>query len=805
MMKLFQNKGLWVGLQLLATTLLLASCSIMKPLNISPQIAAEDYTRAERFLPGNESKYISNGTIQHHWIGNSDIFWYARDTKEGKEYVVVDAATGQKRPAFDHDKLITFLSSASGSELNAGQLNVKNYIIKGETIYVGLQLAHKMWLCDMAKENCSEMPEAVIINGEFPSPDGKWTVFTKDHNLYLRSLADGSVKALTKDGVEHYSYGKLAGSSTMPVSLRRMGMPLPPVAVWSSDSKKVITHRLDERKVKDLHLLQYAPETGSARPVLHSYRQAMPGDKDIPKSELFIFDVEAGSATKVKHPGLDVLYVSSLAFGRIWWAADNSQIYVAPTELYFKKQKLLVVDASTGMVNTLIEEKSDSYVELSVNVGSTSVRTLSDGQIIWYSERDGWGHLYRYDKSGKLINQITNGDWQVREIVRVDEQNQQITFTAGGREAGQDPYFNHLYMVNFDGSEMRQLSSGNANHEITIPARGLLAQLKPGAPGSAESSLSPSGKYFVETTSTPNTPPVTLLKSTDGKSTTIVEKADISALEQGGLVMPEPFEVLAADGKTKIFGNIFRPSNFDPDKSYPVIDSIYPGPQASRSAKSFKPALFGHYGTQSLAELGFIVVSIDGRGTPGRSKIFHDVSYGDLGQAGNLEDHMAGFKQLAERYPYMDLNRVGIYGHSGGGYASTRAMLSYPDFYKVAVSSSGNHVLRGYSLAWGTYQGPFSNEKYESTINARLAANLKGKLLLVHGDMDDNVHPAHTIQIINALIQANKDFDMLLLPNQAHGFRGPANRYFTRKRWDYFIEHLLGVDPVKNYQVNGAN
>jgi len=772
----------------------------------SGAVTTADYARAERFLSANTDKMIANGSVKHHWIGRTDTFWYKRDGKDGKEYVFVDAATGSKKTAFNHSAVARMASKASGVDVAARDLDVKAFSpIRGGAV-ITLAAAKNQWQCNTVKNTCEEHAPPALIPGDMPSPDGRWAVFAKEHNLFLRSLSDGSVKQLTDDGEEHYSYGAIAGNSTSSVSMRRMGVPIPPVVLWSSDSKRFVTQKLDERKVKDLHLLQSAPETGSARPVLHSYRYSMPGDEHVAQAELSIFNVAKGTETKVKHDGLDVIYMSPLTTGRVWWSDDNTQVYMVPTPLYFKTQQLLKVDAASGDVVTVVEEQGETFIEAASSILALSIKTLPNGNVIWYSERDGWGHLYHYDKTGRLLNQITKGKWQVGEIISIDAEQQKIVFTARGKEKGLDPYFTHLYSVSLDGSDFKKLTAGNANHEVTTYQDSFMTKLRPGAASPSEVSFSPTGNYFVETYSAPNMPPVTVLRTVDGDIVSEIERADISELEKLNFTMPEPFSVLAADGKTVIYGNILRPSNFDPTKKYPVLDSIYPGPQIFRAAKSFKGAVFGMFGDQPLAELGFIVVSIDGRGTPGRSKAFHDVSYGDLGQAGNLEDHIAGLKQLAEKYPYMDLDRVGIFGHSGGGFASTRAIFDYPDFYKVAVSSAGNHDQRGYVALWGaTYQGPFSEESYANAVNANVAKNLKGKLLLVHGDMDDNVHPALTMQVVDALVKANKDFDMLLLPNQAHGFTGAAGAYFTRKKWDYFVKHLKGATPPAGYIMSGMN
>ena len=433
-----------------------------------------------------------------------------------------------------------------------------------------------------------------------------------------------------------------------------------------------------------------------------------------------------------------------------------------------------------------------------------SVRVLRNGDVVWYSERDGWGHLYYYNgRTGKLRNQITRGQWIVRDIVRVDEAAGKINFTAGGVAPERDPYYLHLYSVKLDGSALTLLTPEDGEHSLLTPEKPL-QKFGPAADSFAseteKSSFSASGKYFVHSHSRPDKPPQLTVTSVASRRVKPLESADISVLERGGYQAIEPFRVLAADGKTPIYGNIHRPSNFDPKNKYPVIDSIYPGPQVSRAAKTFSAAVFDTLGAQALAELGFIVITIDGRGTPHRSKAFLDDVYGQMGKAGNLADHVAGIRQLAERYPFMDIDRVGIYGVSGGGYASTHAILTYPDFYKVAVSSEGNHTQLGYVSAWGeTFNGPVGEADYASAGNEHLAVNLRGKLLLMHGDMDDNVSPSLTMRVVDRLIKANKDFDLLIMPNGNHGvFISP---YFLRRQWDYFVRHLDGCRAAGGYEM----
>jgi len=640
------------------------------------------------------------------------------------------------------------------------------------------------------------------------SLDGKWAACLENNNLYIRATDNDEKKMLTTDGESYYAYGKSPDANTMSVSLRLAKMLLPPMAAWSPDSRKLFCGCLDERKVKDLHLLQHAPPDKSSRPHMHSYRYSMPGDEHVAMLEIFIFDIKTNTKVAARYPMLEVPYMTLVETQSVWWSKDSKTLYFIDTARDSAWMKLCRMDAESGDVQVLIDESSDTFVESNLKIGSRpNVRVLGQGEeIIWFSQRSGWAHLYLYDgKTGELKNQITSGEWVVRDILHVNEEKRVVYFSAGGIEKDQDPYLRQIYRVNLDGTDLTCLTPEEADHQVVMSLPGIsgkiMALMAPGLDPEA-SGFSPTGAYFVNSYSRIDQPAVSVLRSAmDGHVITFLENADISGLETLSYKWPEPFKAKARDGKTDIYGAIFCPSDFDPSGTYPVVDSIYPGPQSIRTPKdSFTPDA-----AQAVAELGFIVVTIDGLGTPLRSKAYHDRCYGKLEEAGGLEDHITALKQLAKTRPYMDLDRVGIYGHSGGGFASTRAVLAYPDFYKVAVSSAGNHDQRGYLAAWGElYMGSSSGDSYDLQINARLAENLKGKLLLACGDMDDNVHPALTLQVADALIRANKDFDLLILPNDNHSFAG-SNWYFERKKWDYFVRHLMGKEPPANYKITPAN
>lgn len=747
---------------------------------IYAQVTKEDYARAQQFLPGNAEKLVFKQRIDPQWIENSDRFWYRNDTRSGKEFVLVDPVSNTQRPAFDHVKLAAALSLASGTAYEHNKLPFDSFKFTKDGGAIKFDIEEESWTCNIKTYECSKRKKDTQPSPEeLLSPDGCWAAIAKNDNLYVRAIESGEEIQLTTDGEPYYNYATVPDCSLRTVTYRLQKKKFPPVAIWSPDSKKLLTHKLDQRKVKDIHLIQFSPP-GGGRPVLYSYRYPLPGDKHMPVTELFVFDIKQKTNVKIDSKPLLVSWRSPISFQRVWWSKDSRQVYFIYDPRGYKEIKFLVADTLTGETRTIVEERSSSFLQLNPRLYTKPiVRILNGGRgVIWFSERDGWGHLYLYDgNTGQLKNQITSGAWIVHDIKYVDEEKRQIYFIAGGREKDRDPYYRHLYRINLYGSNIKLITPEDADHDIKF---------------------SPTGKYFIDTYSRVDAAPVSVLRSSDGKLIRKLEQTDIQQLLTIGWKYPEPFKAKARDGITDIYGVIFRPSNFDTEKRYPVVDNIYPGPQVFRTPKSFSLDIYQQ--GQAIAELGFIVVTIDGFGTPFRSKAFHDFCYGKMEDAGGIADHIVALRQLAARYPYMDLSRVGICGHSGGGFASTHAILSYPDFYKVAVSSAGNHDQRGYLADWGErYQGLLREDNYVNQANVSLAKNLKGKLLLATGDLDDNVHPALTFQLADALIKANKDFDLLIIPNANHGLM--LNPYFIRKRWDYLVKHLMGVEPPKECEV----
>ncbi|MFX0057746.1 MAG: DPP IV N-terminal domain-containing protein [Candidatus Hodarchaeota archaeon] len=755
------------------------------------EIKIEDYKRAEEFLPWNIHQEVFNANIEPHWIENGKKFWYVRKLKNEKKFLLVNPELNEKRNAFDHAKLAQALSEITGKTINPDKLPFDFIEFFDEGRSIQFNIKKKRWICDLESYHCKKIKK----KKEFPlewlvSPDQRWAAYVKENNIVIQSITTGEEYNLTNDGKQYYGYGILPDSNTFGVTIRRIGISLAPIAKWSPDSKKLLVCRLDQRSVKELNLLQSVPQGGYGRPKLHSYKYPMVGDEDLGLSELFILDVEKKEKIKVNYDAFPTSILSPIEANFTWWGKDGKYVYYLYLDRYFKEIKFIEVDAETGNARVVIQESRDTHIDLNLYYANTpNVRVLSNSkEVIWFSERDGWAHLYLYDlETGLLKNQITKGLWVVRDILHIDELNRKIYFLACGREVGRDPYYRHLYRLNLDGKNLQLLTPENADHDVLF---------------------SKAGEFFIDVYSRVDQPPITKLCSEDGHLIFELERSDIDLIFKKGWKPPKSFTVKAADNVTDIYGVIYFPSKFDPKKIYPVIDSIYPGPQVIRTPKSFPRKLNTDYlwfwEPQALAELGFLVITIDGRGTPFRSKEFHDFSYNNLGSAGCLVDHISAIKQLAYEFPYIDLERVGIFGDSGGGFASTRAILEYPDFFKVAVSGAGDHDMRFYVAGWGEkFQGKLESQNYLNLVNARLVKNLKGKLLLVHGDLDDNVHPALTIQLMNGLINNNKDFDFLLLPNNNH-FIG-TNGYFIRKRWDYFVEHLLGVKPPKEYLVKSPN
>jgi dipeptidyl-peptidase-4 len=740
-------------------------------------VTADDYARAERFMDYAVNPLVFRASVRPTWI-DDDRFWYRNQIPEGYEFVLVDPARGMRAPAFDHARVAAALARATGTPYEAWRLPFQTFEFASDGRSITVDVGDRRFQCAVAGETCTPVarPPAPPRNAVV-SPDGTRAAFVRDHNLWVRELATGRETPLTTDGVEDFGY------ATDNAGWTRSDRP---VLLWSPDSKKIATFQHDARQVGEMTLV----ETSVGHPRVERWKYPLPGDEHIFMIHRVIVHLDGPRVVRLRmppDPHRSSLCDHVVCGGRwvdVEWSPDGSRLFFLSTSRDHKRATLRAADAETGAVTDILEETSPTFFESGFGRVNWHVLAASN-EVLWFSQRDDWGHLYLYDlRTGRLKHPITSGAWNVLQVLAVDERTRTIYFTGAGREPG-DPYFRRLYRVGLDGRGLRLLTPEDRDHDVT---------------------LSPNRRWFVDSASTPTEPPITLVRDLEGRTLLEVERADISKLVEAGWQPPIPITVKARDGRTDLYGLLFRPTRFDPSKKYPIVNRIYPGPQTgSVGTRSFQAA---RGDAQALAELGFVVVSIDAMGTPMRSKSFHAAYYGNMGDNG-LPDQIAGMKELAARYPWIDLERAGIYGHSGGGYAAADAILRYPDFFKVAVAQAGNHDNRMYEDDWGEkWQGLLERQadgrsNYDDQANPSLAKNLKGKLLLAHGTLDNNVPPANTLLLVNELIRHNKDFDVILFPNRRHGFGNEP--YMVRRRWDYFVRHLLGAEPPKEYPMRATD
>ncbi|GGE69851.1 dipeptidyl aminopeptidase/acylaminoacyl peptidase [Pedobacter psychrotolerans] len=702
--------------------LTLTACAVAVTANAQKKtLTAQDYARAESFMGYNTSKFVDNLISQPNWLAG-DQFWYTKKSAKGTENYLVDPVKKTKT-----------LTTAYGSDSS---------------------------------------PAAGRRRGnEVISPDGKKAILIKDYNLYVKDVASGKLTQLTTDGIKDYGY------ATDNAGWKHSNAP---ILRWSPDSKKIATFQQDQRNSNDMYLVT----TNVGAPKLEAWKYPLPGDKQIPTIRRVIIDIENPKVISLNIPAdphratLSDDISSSGTFDDIDWKADGTELAFVSTSRDHKNEKFRIANATTGSVRDVFEETVKTQYES--GQGEINWRYLPDSkEIIWYSERDDWGHLYLYDATtGTVKNQITKGNWVLTRLIKVDQKSRTLYFMASGLDKI-NPYFEHFYKIGFDGKNLTDLTPEPGNHEVR---------------------LSPSEKYFIDSFSQPDVPAVMVYREINGKLVTPIEKTDVSRLAATGWKAPTPISVKAGDNKTDIYGLVFTPTKMDAGKKYPVIDYIYPGPQGGSVGNWGFAASRGDH--QALAELGFIVVLMEGTSNPNRSKSFHDMSYGNMA-INTLPDQITAIKQLATKYP-IDTTKVGIWGHSGGGFATAAAMFRYPDFFKVGIAESGNHDNRNYEDDWGErYNGLAENADYEAQANQNYAKNLKGKLMLVHGMMDDNVPPYNTLLVVEALEKANKSFDLVIFPNSAHGY-GSYSPYMMRRRWDYFVQHLLNAEPPKDYKMQGT-
>ena len=806
-----------------------------------------NYTLAARFSPKKLEKMIFSLAVDPHWLKQSNKFWYTYETSEGKQWNIVDPVKNEKKSMFNRDKLAAELTRIIKDPFDGQHLPVDSIkFIKDENwirfeVKSSIEINKEVEVKKNKEEDIKKdtKPEKVkkifyfeynllteelneLVGFKKPkrkpnwaniSPDEKTIVFGRNYNLFymdkanyekaLKNEDDSTIveHAISKDGEQNFSWhseSAYGGGGETNVDVEKNKNKRKAVyAMWSEDSKHIAITKVDNRKVKELWVIN---SIADPRPTLETYKYWMPGEKEAPIDHLMIVDM---TAYTYKEINVSLFKDQDVA---VWnktnnvntrddehkpsiWLGTNDKLYLSRTSRDLKKIDQCVVDIKTGAVKTLLEESLNTYVEIQ----KPGILKNSEEFIEW-SERDGWAHLYLYDKEGKLKNQITQGPWHIEEVISIDEEKRIVYFSANGKEnvngsLKEDPYYLHLYKVNLDGTGLQLLNPGNFDHNF---------------------SMNDKKNYFVNTSSRINSTPTSALYSTDGKKLMDLETADLNSLFAAGYKYPETFKVKADDGITDIFGVMYKPYDFDSTKKYPIIEYVYPGPQTESVNKSFSK---GMDRIDRLAQLGFVVVTLGNRGGhPARSKWYHNYGYGNLRDYG-LADKKATIEQLADKYSFIDRDKVGIHGHSGGGFMSTAAMLVYPDIFKVAVSNAGNHDNSVYNRWWSEkHNGVKENisDKADTTFsymidkNPDIAKNLKGKLLLIHGEIDNNVHPSNTIRVVNALIKANKRFDMLILPTQRHGF-GDMSEYWFWKTADYFSRNLLGDMTERSVDIEELN
>jgi len=822
-------------LQLL--TLLFLGFSLSLTAQNEP-ITKANYRMAARFSPSKLDKMVFSTRVDPHWLKESDRFWYMYETSEGRNYYIVDPERRTKEMLFDPVQLAAELSRLTGDPFDAQHLPIRDLkFINNETAlrfsitskYLKVEdkdeeeergetqdkekeeekkkkpkkMKPKTWWFEYDL-NTRQLRE--LEDYEKPkddprwaniSPDGETILFARNHNLYWMDKEnyekaredekDSTIveHQLTDDGVEFFGYGSNnTGRGETEVEKEKDKDKRKRVSVlWSPDSRRFAMVKGDYREVKELFVINSVAEP---RPTLERYKYHMPGEKEAPQYELHVFDMQ-DSLQKIievdtfKDQTINILRKPMLKKDRdndynpsMWLSDNNNEIYFTRVSRDQRRVDFCRADFNTGEVTILVEERQRPYVE---GYGGESPRLVNGGdEFIFWSERDGWAHFYLYDGEGNLKNQITSGPFHCDGFEGIDERNRVLYFSANGREQGEDPYYRHMYRVNFDGTGLKLLNPGDFDHSV---------------------SLNDNSRFFVNNYSRVNTVPASNLYDNQGNALMVLETADLGKLMETGYQFPEPYKVKADDGITDIYGVMYKPFDFDSTKSYPIIAYVYPGPQTEAVNKSWSGRMDR---LDRLAQFGFIVVTMGNRGGhPGRSRWYHTYGYGNLRDYG-LADKKTAIEQLADRHPFVDIDKVGIFGHSGGGFMSTAAMLVYPDFFKVAVSSSGNHENNIYNRWWSekhhgveevTDDEGNVSFKYDIEKNSELAKNLKGKLMITTGDIDNNVHPGLTIRMANALIKANKRFDFFIFPGQRHGY-GDMNEYFFWLRGDYFCRHLIG-------------
>ena len=772
------------------------------------------YEMAKTIFKGHvpsDNKLVCNDAVFPHWIDGSPAFWYLRQTRAGKEFRLVDAEAATNKPAFNHEALATAFTKVSGQQADPENLPVKMIDINLQECFVYFFACDTHWCFYLENQECNEVtntPKGIDTPDsktslfcplqDLVSPDGTQIVFVKDHNLWLRDQKTGTEKALTLDGEELYSYGDSVALSVED-NLQ---------AAWSPDGQKLFAVQLDQRKITKRPYIEYMPFDGSLHPKPSQQARAYPGDKNVGCWKLIVFDVAMGKELFVDYKELPLLgYGSFFTDKRGWWSADSRSIYFIDENRGATKISVNRFDLDSGKVTTLFEEVSDTFVKLAHTTDDLPLFLPSPEteELIWFSERSGWGHLYLYSlKTGQQKNVITEGSWVVREVLNFNTTTRELLIQTAGRDIRTSPYYADICTVNVDTGKITEIATGNFEHTIykrrSVSYIAFKIRDMQGYDSSDVHGISPDGQYIVATKSRVDTVPESILYSIDGKEVMPIELADVQGLPEGW-VWPEPVQAKAADGKTNIYGTIFYPANFSADQSYPVIDHIHGGRGfGSVPVGSFcNSAVFGFGYNQCmvLANLGFIVVSIEGRGCPRRSKAFQDHRFGDVSAGNDPDDHVAAIRELAQARSFMDLHRVGMSGHDANC-SGLYGFLKHQDFYKAAVVQFFIDAQFNMTAAVETYEGLSPNHAGLERCRPieDYASNLKGNLLLISGLLEFQT-PTGTFRLVDALQKANKDFDLLILPRQSTDPTG----YTMRRDWDFMVRNLQGLEPPKGFKI----
>ncbi|MFC5137948.1 DPP IV N-terminal domain-containing protein [Actinomycetospora rhizophila] len=719
-------------------------------------LTAADYARAEQMLAPYRARRVP--TVTPQWLGDGERFWYVAGTR----HVLVDPPRGERSELFDHERVAAALSRETGQAVEGEALPVVAVEVDEDGVRFSALGQRWRW----ADGALSRLDEAPLLPGEILSPDGRRVAFARDGDVWVRTRDGSEEVALTDDAEPGLAYGAANAPMAMGTLLRSLGLGPLFHATWSPDSTRLLVHRLDERGLPEQVLVESVPP-GGGRPVEHRLPYPMPDDEAHPTMTWHVLDVAARTRVDGQDPPEPAVH--GTAFVYAWWSPDGRDVHYLRQSRDARTLRLRHMDPATGATTTLLTETGATRVDATPQLGEpTMTHVLATGEVLWWSQRDGWGHLWLHD--GDEATQVTRGSWQVRAVLRVDEERRQVWFLAGGLGGAEgDPYVRQIARIGLDGTGFVRLTDDELDHDTLAPPR---------------------GRHLVDRASSPAVPPRARVLDGDGTGLLELEAPGTDALRAEGWTPPERFRATAADGRTPIFGLLWRPHGFDPQRRYPVIDHVYPGPQNHRALPAFDSPHQGE--PEALAALGFAVVAIDGRGTAGRSKAFHDHSYGDLGNAGALDDHVAAIRELGRRHAWLDTDRVGITGHSAGGFAAARGVLAHPDFYRVAVAVAGNHDDTHGLQMWAEHYHGDADRSSLST--PALAANLQGKLLLVHGELDETVLVSQTHRLVDALITADKDVDVLIVPGGDHAILHRRHVVF-RRTWDHFVRHLHGQEP----------